>query len=107
MMALSKRKSDIRERIPSLLHGTDRRCSGLISLTYLSITVMIGQIRAPATAALAVSAAKRSPKLRVFHSVPDLVAGIGMAGIPVWAASRDIMLVRSVLKECRMSTRKT
>lgn len=35
--------------------------------TYRSIIVIIGQMRAPATAALAASAANLSPKLRVFH----------------------------------------
>lgn len=59
--------------------------------TYRSIIVIIGHIRAPATAALAASAANLSPKLRVFHCLPDLVVGIGMAGTPAWAASRAIV----------------
>jgi hypothetical protein len=42
----------------------------LLLKTYRSMMVMIGQMRAPATAALAASAPNRSPKLRVFHPWP-------------------------------------
>lgn len=46
-----------------------------ISGTYRSMIVMIGQIRAPAMAALVASAANRRPRLRVFHCLLDVVDG--------------------------------
>lgn len=57
--------------------------------TYRSMMVIIGQIRAPATAALAASAANRSPKLRVFHWLFEFTWIPGMDESPA-GASRDM-----------------
>ena len=64
--------------------------------TYRSMIVMMGQIRAPAAAALAASAANLSPKLRVFHCLSNFVVGIGMAGTAGCAASRDMVIANFV-----------
>lgn len=58
--------------------------------------VMIGQIRAPATAALAASAANLSPKLRVFHCLSDFAVGIAIPGTAARAVSRDIVTANCV-----------
>lgn len=58
---------------------------------YRSIIVIIGQIRAPATAALAASAANLNPKLRVFHCLSEFIVGFDMAATVVRVVSGDIV----------------
>lgn len=59
--------------------------------------VISGQIRAPATAALAASAANRRPRLRVFHSFVDRDSATESAFGAMFGASRDMVTIMMMM----------